>query len=605
MKAGPLLVLALITGCIPHTSPAPADPPHNNPALLYRKAADNVPVPLMNSIETVATTESAEIVSLPENSRRRPEQGTAQGGNNPEPPDAPTDRADADNAAGLENSTNAMTELMQTVYEGLGLSADTPFGIVDAVALGMRFNRNIQISSADYHGALGTLEIERGAFDLSLTTSANRLRDYSNDSGLVQADTTNFSATLSRLFRNGIQVNVGEEATAGKYTSSHGASRQSESNLSFRLAIPLLKGRGSLSAAANETSAALELEAAAMTTEHAVSSAVKTIVDDYWDYLLSLRLLALAVEAECRSEKILEDTRELVKREAKPRSLLSSLKADLATKRGERYARAQSVFQSRNQLAVDIGIPVRNAVLLPVASMAFPEFEVEHAHRLVQNQDRLYTAALANRKDLQADQLALESDTILTRKAERDLLPELNLTLGNNRRGWYDGSTTDDLLDAFDDADAGYTVGLTLMVPFQNSTARGALRVQSAQRKRKELSYRTSREQIYSDVTVAARALYQACAQLIQNREAETNYRQALSDEILSFRLDKSTILDVMDAQDRLNTALSSVASAEATVAKAIATLRYQTGTLFDTNGETERKITESNFITPPKPETD
>jgi outer membrane protein TolC len=77
-------------------------------------------------------------------------------------------------------------------------------------------------------------------------------------------------------------------------------------------------------------------------------------------------------------------------------------------------------------------------------------------------------------------------------------------------------------------------------------------------------------------------------------------YSRALGDEVLRFHLNKATLLDVMDAEDRLNNAQSSVVTAQAAVAKALITLRYQTGTLFSLEKNGRKSLTLSNFTTLP-----
>jgi outer membrane protein TolC len=508
----------------------------------------------------------------------------------------PDNHAALDQEIDYDQQTKA--QLLQSVFKKLELSIEQPFNIVDAIAVGIKFNRVIKISNADYQGSLGSLQIQQGTFDASLNASATHTRDYSYDTDVTQYDTTSISSTLTRIFRSGIQVSVGENATGGDYTSTHSDTSKTESNLQFQIMVPLLKGRGQVSAAAAETSASIDAKAAEMTTEHTFSTVVETISNDYWDYLQAINLLKLAIDAEARSEKMFSDTKVLVEREAKPRSFLSSLEADMATKQAGLYSREQEVFRSRNQLALDLGIPVSNAALLPVASMAFPDFQLDETQLLMQQKKKLYAIALKHRKDLQSARLSLKSIQVLEDKAKRDLLPELNLTLGNNRHGWADSGG--DLADAFRRGDTGYSYGLTLSFPLQNNAALGQLRLQRSQTKRSQLTLKQLEEQIYNDVTVAANGLYQACAQLVQHREAEKMYRRALTDELLRFHLNKATLLDVMDAQDRLNNAQSAVVTAQAALAKSLITLRYNTGTLFCIEEDSQRSLTINNFTTLP-----
>ncbi|MBW2603990.1 MAG: TolC family protein [Deltaproteobacteria bacterium] len=599
-----LLLLLPLFGCIHDATPSHGKDWPDDPAAPYSESTDEIKhsvfIDAVNRAEQkVSPTEKT--VQLPwsnEADRPAPEKDKKH-----RPDKTPVISGGNTELDTLNYDQRVKERLLRRVYKRLKLVTHTPFDIVDAAAVGIKFNRGIQISSADYQGSLGSLEIERGSFDLLFTSMVNKTRDFSNGPDSIRTDTSNLSVDLEQLFRMGIRVTASEDVTGTENKSSLSASQDSGSNLKFQLTVPLLKGRGRVSAAAGEESAKLALKAAGVTTEHTCASTVKTIGDNYWDYLLSVRLLDLAIDAECRSEKILDDTRILVKREAKPRSLLSSLDADLATKRGERYSRKQEVFRSRNQLAFNLGIPVRHAALLPVPSMTFPEIALENAEHLVKQQEWLYAVALKRRKDLHAARLNLQSDEVLENKARRDLLPDLNLTLSKNLRGWEYGNSGNDMVHALDNQDNGYVCGLVLTAPFQNNAARGQLRLRRGRTESSRLLYQDSQEQIYNDVTVSVSALHQACAQLGENRMAEKMYRRALSDEIQCFRLGKSTIFDVMDTQDRLNSALSSVVSAQTTVAKAIMALRYQTGMLF-TEGEGDRKsLAVENFVTVPIPD--
>jgi|GEM_PF-3545726 len=599
-----------ILGCIHDTIPSHVKGWPEDPAAPYRESVEEITSPLLIDAVNLAgqkipSTEG--VVQLPRsNEADRPTPASEKKIG----PDKAPAISDGDiQLDTLDYDQRARERLIQRVYKRLKLVTDTSFDIVDAAAVGIKFNRSIQISSVDYQGSLGSLEIEQGSFDLSLTSLVNQTRDFSDgfdysSSDSIRVDTSNLSAGLEQLFRTGIRVTASEDLTGTQSKSSLSTSQRSNSNLTFQVVIPLMKGYGRMSAAAGEASAALALKSAEMTTEHECAATVKTIGDNYWDYLLAVRLLGLAIDAECRSEKILNDTRILVRREARARSLLSSLEADLATKRGERYLREQEVFRSRNQLAFTLGIPVRHAALLPVPSMTFPEVAQENAEQLVERQEWLYAVALKRRKDLQALLFDQQSAEVLEKKARRDLLPDLNLTLSNNWRGFGDEHSRSDMAaHAFDNLDEGYSCSLVLTAPFENNAARGQLRVRRGQTARSRLSYHNSQEQIYNDVSVAVSGLYQALAQLAEDRVAEKMYRLALSDEIQCFRLGKSTIFDVMDTQDRLNSALSSVASAQATVAKAIMTLRYQAGMLFAEGKDDRKSLSVDNFVALPIPD--
>lgn len=512
-------------------------------------------------------------------------------------------RINIDNAGVLPDSghdAEARQLLFQQVYKRLQLKTDTAFDIVDAAAVAIKFNRNLQISSADYQGSLGSLEIEQGSFDFSLNPSISHSRNFSYETDSIRNDSSTLSLGLTQLFRTGIQVSASEDLTRLESTVSSPqryTSELSESNLKFQVVVPLLKGRGRISTAGREISAELDLQAAGLTSEHECASTIKSIGDDYWNYLLSIRLLEIAIDAECRSREILDDTRVLVDKDAKPRSLLSSLEADLATKRAQRYSREQAIFESRNQLAFNLGIPVRHAAMIPVPTMDFPQIALKKLEHLIEKQNRFYAVALQSRKDLKAAALSLKSSKVLEEKAKRDIMPELNLTLGTNLHGWDEDISGNNMANAFSDPNRGYFYGLTVNFPLQNNAAKGRLRIQTAQNERNALLYQDHKERVYNEASVAVSNLYQAHGQLAESQLAAKMFRRALNDEIESFHLGKSTIFNILDAQDRLNDALSSVASQQTSVAKAVMNLRYQAGILFGEADNGRKTLSAGNFL--------
>jgi outer membrane protein TolC len=72
----------------------------------------------------------------------------------------------------------------------------------------------------------------------------------------------------------------------------------------------------------------------------------------------------------------------------------------------------------------------------------------------------------------------------------------------------------------------------------------------------------------------------QSAAELKKAHESVLVYQTAVEKERLKLKLGESTIIDLIDVDDRLTTAMETEVSARLSYAKALVQLRFETGTI-------------------------
>ena len=90
---------------------------------------------------------------------------------------------------------------------------------------------------------------------------------------------------------------------------------------------------------------------------------------------------------------------------------------------------------------------------------------------------------------------------------------------------------------------------------------------------------------IRSAVAVAYNDLRQSVEQVRNSREASSYYESAVEDERQKQQLGRSTVIDLLNTEDRLTRTRLDLLSAQQGYANALVSLRFQTGTLVQGDG--------------------
>jgi outer membrane protein TolC len=349
------------------------------------------------------------------------------------------------------------------------------------------------------------------------------------------------------------------------------------------LTVPLLRDWGGGITAAPERTARHSLDAAVLGARHSAAASVLATAVAYWNELAAEQRVEVYRSSETRAGRLVDDTRRLVEADERPAADLQQLLANLALKRATRLAAEQASVEAREQLALAMGVVIDDMATLPRAISGFP---MVPAAGSPESHDATTVAdAMSRRADLAALRAESVAAEVQWRAARAGLRTRLDLTASVGYQGLAAargfGGALSSLYRNVPGLDA--SVRLSYELPLESLAARGeAIRGRAAYEQARIREAELARR-ISSGVRVAHEALLHGREALLAAREAVALSRQAVENEKRKFQLGMSTLFDVILAEDALTNARLGEIAGQQAYAVAIARLRYETGSIIDT----------------------
>jgi len=414
---------------------------------------------------------------------------------------------------------------------------------------------------------------------------------------------TTISVSLSKLFRNGIQIapyiDANDTGTnfRGKPAEAEFGGKGFNDLYTFHgginLTFPLLRYRGTTAIAAQENAAIVERDAATLQARQQLSTSAASTVAAYWDVRAAMDTLdAIKRTAEIQSN-LLNLTQQLINAGELPGAELSRAQASYARARAQVENANRQLHQARVSLAQAMGLSsTGDDSTLPLAKDPFPPTPDAGA---VRGAGQLVDSAAGARLDLQAAKKQQESGRILEAGAETNLRPRLDLTAGT----WFTALDENNFSRAIGRWVGPSTqVGLNLEKPLGNNTYRGQLTQRQADVRSRDIAAVDLQRQIRLGVVQAASSLPEAIAQVQQAEAAVGFYKNIYDADVERFRTGEATLIDTVITQESQTEAELALTAARNALAHLIAQLRYQTGTLVGPDGQ----VLPQNYMTIPAP---
>ncbi|OUD16057.1 TolC family protein [Thioflexithrix psekupsensis] len=366
------------------------------------------------------------------------------------------------------------------------------------------------------------------------------------------------------------------------------------------MTVPLLKGAGEISAAANEKAAILQRQAAEMGYQHFIANTLLNSISAYWDYKAALEKLSVERAAEARVEQGYRKVNNFLAGSGQEAQLRSRFAAELARleayvydKKSRTIKATQDVENAKIALANTIGIPAAEAASIGPPKDEFPKGgwdrrlaameELNYAQHLLQ-------LALQNRADLKAAKLNQEAEMVRQEKARKDLYPTLNLNLSAGYEGLEVGNDTAAYFDSFNTRVHGADTAATLLFnyPIGNNVAKGQLQLANANYQRASIQVNELTRGVGLQLNGALGKTVQYIKEATQQQSAVTSYEQTLDSLTKNMNLSENplAVFQWTDNEDKLNQAYNGLIDSLTELAKQIAQLRFQTGTLVFAEGE-------------------
>ncbi|BAP57076.1 hypothetical protein THII_2779 [Thioploca ingrica] len=501
-------------------------------------------------------------------------------------------------------------------------SSDTPAGgdsgeftLPEVVKIALQNSPNISLQQLGVEKAKAGTRIASGAFNvngriaINSSHSTTKILDveslHPTDRALlppsatdieIQSTNSSLSTGLVKSFRTGVATDLSVTTLqADPDMLSRLGLTTNKTSVKFTVTVPLLKGSGRVSAAAAELAAGLNYEATLADFQYKISATVLDTVTNFWNYVSTRWYLERVQESKQRVQNWIE----------RASASGHNLHGYLEDKKGKLIDTQQALDEAKIALATVIGIPAQQLDSLgkPVADFPLEWKEAVNRFDHQKLQDIWLREAEDKRLDLKATRLRQKIAKVNLDKARKDVLPQLNLSLGTGYNGFSQYNDFDRFTESYYKNVNGmdYSAGLTLSYPFGNDIAGGTLELNQADYQQKALDTDEKIRSIRLDMQNDLSNVYGRMQKAVQVRETILAYRQALEDLLSDSAVlqDETKLLTIMELENKYLEARGDGARALADLASAITKARFNTGTLIVTN-ETSGEADLANLSTLP-----
>ncbi|MEM9553560.1 MAG: TolC family protein [Acidobacteriota bacterium] len=469
--------------------------------------------------------------------------------------------------------------------------------MTEVIEITLEEDPNIRIAESRLNAARGAALVSSGRFDAILLADATAVdaREPTSESESTSSESRSQSTSLSWPLRSGqiLSPSLELQQVVGEPGLSTGT-------FSFTVRQPLLQGRGREAITAEEEASFVEIEASRLDFVHRVAQRLLAATNQYWAARAARFDVDVLRDAELRSSQLLETTKRLVEADLTPAAELIQLEADLVFRQANRIAGERALVQTFQELAATLGLGATQSPHLGLPSDEFPSVDPA---TLPASAEMYLAAALLNRADLGADRARLDAARLRLANAHDSLRPQLDLVFTPSVTGLIEDDGLGDALTAVGSHVPGVSANLSLRFsfPIPNRVAEGDLILSTETVRQQELLIESSSIQIAADVRSAHDAV-RSDAERVQVLEHSVElFRETLENEEKKLRVGSATLIDVINQTDRFTAAQQRLVEARLSLAQALATLRFATGTLVRPDGTGAEAVDVGDLTTIPR----
>ncbi|MEY2878421.1 MAG: hypothetical protein RLZZ15_801 [Verrucomicrobiota bacterium] len=395
---------------------------------------------------------------------------------------------------------------------------------------------------------------------------------------VVRVDDFNYQLGLAQKLRNGIvfgpvasvNVNEGLSPVIAPLTTGR---------VSLVVQVPLLRGLGADSTGAREAAARGEAEVARLLYRHELAAQAARTAGAYWASRAAAEAAAIRRDTEARAADLLAAMRPLVTAAVLAPGALTQAEANLLEKHAVRLEADLAASTAHTELGRALGLAPAHLARTPRATDAFPA--VPAALDGAPEKISAWIAfALAHRADHQAVRHSREPAALLARKAQRDLLPRLDLAV---QAGYATLSAGRNALDGLSERRTGGNGALTVSLdwPLRNTLQRGELREARAREREAEARLAVLVGDIAGEVATAVREAALRAELVAAAERALAVAERAVRQERERLGLGETSLPDVIALENSLGEARLRLTAARAGFAVAVVRFRFAVGSLF------------------------
>lgn len=526
--------------------------------------------------------------------------------------------------------------------------AAAPLSLQNAVGMAVKNSPKIIIQSVQVELAKADERSAGGVFNPNITASLAKeaVRGYQYPDSLQQfgsnvnvqksdfmtddKNNSEFKAGINKLFRNGIYADFSVTLQSSddmkkRYDVAtgvlpnmaalvpNGSTQMSDyfpaypSIVQFILNVPLLKMRGENNiATANETNLRLKREAAEATLKQAVATIIQNVVNSYWDYRAAVIRLEYQQNSEAQIKKWVANLEKWADSTKDPKATRAAHVKEIShlqgflTQRSVDVSKAQeAVATARANLANALGISPAEAQALGKPQDDFPLdwTAIRASYDEPALRKRWNEMAQQLRYDLKAADLEFDAANAIMLGAENDAMPKLDLALILKKQGLHAGGTSDwPALESLSDGQSklGHAVMLSFAYPLGNDKAESLVAKTRIGKMVAEVQRNDARRGAGLAVDQAVSAFKFSLDGLESAKQQTASYVTALNSIVRGDSVPVDKVFDLVVIEKARIDAFINHINAVQTVANALTTVRFQTGTLIKEFNNVQQVSTQS-----------
>lgn len=428
--------------------------------------------------------------------------------------------------------------------------------------------------------AKGRLLIEKSAFDWTAMAQSGWQRFLAPVSrGGLLTDQISYINTwrttvgMTKEFSNGISVSPGVVTflTPGKTVGQTLGATETVPTLN--LTVPLVRGLGGDSAAANERAAAANLRGSRFDYDYATQRTVHDVVQIFWQCVADAKQRMVMLETDQQQTDFERWLSAMVGRGQIEPAEIRRAEARHALSNHDLDSANEGVLECRRKLSDAVGLQAP-AILEPMGDLPVPERLGPAIERL--QVEPLVSLAFDRRQDLRALKAYVEASRDKVKGAEDKLNPQVDLVL--------------DPFQAF----------VRFSRSLSNTAGKGAVATAMADQSDAEIALRQGEQGIRSDIANAVLALKQLWLDWPGLIGAQRKFETLVDQTDNEVQRGTSSRYQLRAAQDELARAQHATIDARLRLASIVASLRLYTGTIMLDNDKSLALTTE--FSTFPQP---
>lgn len=492
---------------------------------------------------------------------------------------------------------------------GVDNANQLPLTLDEAVEMALQNNNDIDTSRNDVQIAEFNLKSLRGVYDPQIVAESYFESATNPTSSSIGGGTSNGSVTQKRFFGSA-GVSGFSPYAGGTYSAGFTSSRLTTSNsfatlnpqfpsaLTLAYTQPLFRGRRFDIRRRNIEIAKKNLSLTDAQFRQRAIEVIAQVEQAYWDLAFSLRDLQVQIDAVKQARLQLESNQRLVSKGVLAPIDIVAANAQISTFEQNVFTAQENVTRAENTLKTlllaDRNSPVWARPITPVSevNLDVPRIGLEIA----------VADALRNRPEITQLETTAESNRIDQRFFRDQTKPQIDLVgtytsqglsgaptgasnnpLAPNLVGGYFNS----LGNLFAQDYPTYRIGVTIAIPFRNTTAKANLGRTLVEENRIGNLRAQAEQLIEAEVRNALQSLRSAESRLNSALALRRSAEQLFESEQRQFRAGTTTLYLVFQRQNELIFARGRELQAQTDLNKAISQFRRATGTTLSANNIT------------------